>query len=93
MPQKREEFQRAWGKIVAKAWSDPTFKKNLIKDPSGTLKAHGIEIPAGKRVVITENTKDAFYLILPEKPAGDLSEEKLREVAAGSCASSVCQCR
>ena len=82
MPQKKEEFQKAWGKIIAKAWSDPAFKKNLIKDPSGTLKAQGMEIPSGKRVVVTENTKDTLCLILPEKPAGKLSEASL-EVAAG----------
>ena len=93
MPQKREEFQKAWGKIVAKAWSDPAFKKRLMENPTEVLKSNGIEIPSGTRVVIKENTKNEFHLTLPEKPTGELSEEKLREVAAGNSAPSpICHC-
>ena len=94
MPQKREEFQKAWGKIVAKAWSDPAFKKRLIENPNEILKANGIEISSGVHVVVKENTKDTFHLCLPEKPVGELSEEKLREVAAGNSAGTpawICQ--
>ena len=84
MPQKREEFQKAWGKIVAKAWSDPAFKKRLMDDPTEVLKSNGIEIPLGTRVVLKENTKDTFHLSLPEKPEKELSEERLKEIAAGN---------
>jgi hypothetical protein len=83
MQQKTENFKKAWAKIVAKAWSDPDFKKKLLKDPNAVFKSEGIDVPAGKRIVISESTKDTYYLTLPEKPSGELSEEKLKEVAAG----------
>ena len=83
MPQEREEFQKAWGKIIAKAWSDPAFKKRFLENPNEVLKSNGIEIPPGMRMVVKENGKETLYLTLPQKPVGELSEEKLREVAAG----------
>jgi len=90
MPQKREEFQKAWAKIVAKAWSDPEFKERLLEDPNGVLESHGIEIPAGTHLEISENTSDTFHLTLPEKPSGELSEENLQKVAAGIKWSDLC---
>ena len=61
-PQKREEFNKAWAKIIAKAWSDPAFNERLLKDPTGVLEPQGIEIPSGTHVALTEDTKDTFYL-------------------------------
>jgi hypothetical protein len=83
MAQKKEDFSKKWAKIVAKAWSDPTFKKRLKENPKEILESNGITIPAGTRVVISENTKETFYLTVPEKPAAELSEEKLKLIAAG----------
>ncbi len=83
MVQKKEDFQKKWAKVVAKAWSDPAFKKRLLENPKEILESNGLEIPEGTRLVINENTKTNFYLTLPEKPKGELSEEKLQEIAAG----------
>jgi len=83
MQQKREEFQKVWAKIMAKAWSDRAFKESLLKDPHAVLESHGIAIPTGIRVVISENTATTFYLTLPQKPEGELTDEKLQSIAAG----------
>ena len=91
MKQNREEINKAWTKIIAKAWSDPKFKEDLLKNPEKVLSAQGVTIPSGTRVVVNENTKSAFYLTLPEKPSGELSEEKLQKIAAaGSAGSGSC---
>jgi len=91
MPQKRAEFQKAWARIVAKAWSDPEFKERLLEDPSSVLESHGIEIPAGTHLEISENTSDTFHLTLPEKPSGELSVKQLEKIAAGEhCATGNC---
>jgi len=85
MPQNREEFQKIWAKVMAKAWSNPEFKERLLKDPKGVLESHGIEIPAGTQVEISENTSDRIHLSLPEKPSGELSEKALMDLSAGFC--------
>jgi hypothetical protein len=82
--QNYENFRKAWAKIVAKAWSDPAFKKKLLSNPAETFKTQGIEIPASKKIVINECTNDTLYLSLPEKVAGELSEETLQEIAGGA---------
>jgi len=37
----REEFQKAYGKVVAKAWADDGFKAKLLADPKTVLKENG----------------------------------------------------
>src|SRR3990167_7497370 len=81
--EQREAFQKAWAKLIAKAWSDSTFKERLFKNPKKVLKEQGIEFPEGVECKITENTDKIVYLNLPRKPEGNLSETQLREVAGG----------
>jgi hypothetical protein len=73
--------QKAWGKVVAKAWSDEVFKKRLLSDPKAALKEHGIEVPVAK-VVVVENTPQTVYFILPERPS-EIGVDELDQVAAG----------
>lgn len=44
---KREEFQKAYAKLVARAWSEPAFKNALIADPMSAFEDLGIEVPGG----------------------------------------------
>ena len=83
MPQPKEHTKNVWAKIVTHAWKDPKFKEKLIKNPDEILKSEGCDCH-GKKAKVVEDSKDTFYLVLPEKPAGNLSEEKLLEIAAGT---------
>jgi hypothetical protein len=40
----------AYGKVVARAWRDPTFKAKLIADPHAVLKEAGVAVPAVDKV-------------------------------------------
>ena len=90
----REEFQKAYGKVVAKAWADPDFKAKLLADPKTVLKENGLEFPEDVELRVVENTDKLVHLILPPEPTGQLSEEELEKVAGGGviwfCA---CACR
>ncbi|GAB1394961.1 hypothetical protein MASR1M60_31250 [Rhodocyclaceae bacterium] len=68
--------------LIAKCWADESFKQKLLADPAGTLKAEGIEMPAGVKVQAVENTAQQFTLVIPPKP-DDLSDEALEGVAGG----------
>lgn len=78
-----EEFQKAYGKLVAKAWEDEAFKAELLSDPMKVFKENGIEVPGGTEVKIVENTTDTMHFILPPEPTDELSEGELGEVSAG----------
>jgi len=81
----RAEMDKKMGQIIARAWSDADFKARLLADPAGTLRAAGIEVPAGVKVKAVENTDEQFYLVIPQKPE-ELSEEQLDHVTGGdSC--------
>ena len=86
----REEFQKAYGKVVAKAWADEDFKAKLLADPKTVLKGNGVEIPQDVEILVVENTDKIVHLILPPEPAGQLSEEELEVVNGGSSLFSLC---
>lgn len=70
------------GQLIAKCWADESFKQKLLADPAATLKAEGMELPAGLSVKAQENTDQVFHLVIPAKPT-DLSDEDLGKVDGG----------
>jgi hypothetical protein len=56
-----------YGEVVAKAWSDESFKERLKQDPHGVLAEHGIEVPQGTQVNVVEDTDSVQHLVLPLK--------------------------
>jgi hypothetical protein len=89
----REEFQKAYGKVVAKAWGDDDFKEKLLADPMMVLKENGVVIPEDVELRVVENTEEVVHLILPPEPAEQLSEEELESVAGGlsECLATICR--
>jgi Nitrile hydratase, alpha chain len=72
--------------VVTKAWSDPIFKTMLLTDPRAALIAAGGVLREGEVVKVVENTGKLVHLILPAGPPGELSEEALEEIVAGTAA-------
>ena len=77
----KEQFGQAWGKIVAKAWSDEAFKKRLLSEPNAVLKENGVDIPAGVQFKIMEDTDQLCHISLPNPP--DSLDLNTLEKAAG----------
>ena len=50
--------------LVAKAWSDPGFKANLIDDPRATLGEMGIDVGAIAELQVVENTDDLHHVVV-----------------------------
>lgn len=78
-----EEFQKAYGKLVAKAWEDESFKAELLTDPMKVFKENGIEVPDGLQVRMLENTTDTMHFILPPVPSDELTDDQLTGVSDG----------
>ncbi len=92
MVTRQEEFQKKWAKVIAKAWSDPAFKKKLLQNPEATLAQEGLPIPKGVHVEVHESTNKVLHFNLPPKPEGVLSEEKLLKMAAAGGAGTLTMC-
>lgn len=79
----QSEFQKAYGKLVAKAWEDEAFKAELLSDPMKVFKENGIDVPDGIEVRMVENTAETMHFILPPEPSDELTDEQLGETAGG----------
>lgn len=77
------EFQKAYGKLVAKAWEDDAFKDELFSDTAKVFKENGIELPEGLKVNLLENTEDTIHLVFPMSPSDELSDEQLENIDGG----------
>lgn len=61
---RRDERNVAMGKIVARAWRDPSFKSRLHESPREALSELGIEIPQSIDIAVLENTSEITHLVL-----------------------------
>lgn len=51
-------------KVVARAWTDPAFKRRLIKDTRGTLKELDVDIGTLAEFRVVENTADVHNVVV-----------------------------
>jgi formate-dependent phosphoribosylglycinamide formyltransferase (GAR transformylase) len=65
-----EDEQRKRQELIERAWSDPAFKAELLKNPKATLsKETGATFPTGASVTILQDTEKVVHLILPQPSA------------------------
>jgi nitrile hydratase len=51
-------------KVVAKAWTDPEYKQQLLADGTGAIAALGFKGPQGEHMVVLENTRDVHHVVV-----------------------------
>jgi hypothetical protein len=64
----KKEHRRKIAKVIAKAWSDESFKEDFLSKPRTVLEAHGIQVPPDLEVKVVEQTDKLMYIVLPFKP-------------------------
>lgn len=67
-------IMKKWSQLVAQVWADEKLKRRLMDNPATVLKEHGMEVPKGVEIRVVENTDKVYYLPLPPKPAGEVTE-------------------
>ena len=68
MEETREEQDKKYAKLIAKAWSDEAFKERLLTDSRAVLEAEGISVPPGVDVKVVEQTDTQFFIVIPKMP-------------------------
>jgi hypothetical protein len=51
----RQAFQRAWGKVMARAWADAAFKERLLAAPAAVFQEYGFEVPPNILIRVVSN--------------------------------------
>jgi len=75
MEETREEQGKKYAKLIAKAWSDESFKERLLSDSRAVLEAEGISVPPGVDVKVLEQTDTTFFIVIPKKPMSPSIDE------------------
>ncbi len=88
---KSNSVQDVLSKVIDKAWDNPSFKQELIKNPLEAIESatgERLNIPSGKKLVVIDQTNtEIIYLTIPPEPNLDdmeLTDEQLELVAGGS---------
>ena len=68
--------------IIAKSWSDPDFKQQLIDNPVEILKQQGLELPEGKNIKVLADDEQTRHLVIPARTE-ELEDEHLNQAAGG----------
>jgi hypothetical protein len=63
-----KEHRKKIAKVIAKAWSDRSFKEKLFSDPKEVLEANGISLPTDLEVKVVEQTNKLIYVVIPFRP-------------------------
>jgi hypothetical protein len=72
--------------LLARAAADPAFRQALLTDAKAAVERElGVTIPAGKKIVVLQESADVHYLVLPPPAANrELSDRELDAVSGGS---------
>ena len=83
--QTRKDFEL---KLIAKAWTDESFRQQLLSNPKAVVEQEfGEQLPEGMNVEIIQEPANTLYIVLPAKPessgSDELNDEELEAVAGG----------
>ncbi|RMF11678.1 MAG: thiocillin family RiPP [Alphaproteobacteria bacterium] len=78
-----QDAAKAYGQVIARAWSDPAFAAKLKSDPAAALAEAGVEVPDGAKVTSYFAEENEVVVLVPAKPSEELSDEALEAMAGG----------
>jgi len=74
-------------KLIEKAWKDPEFRREIVKDPKRMLeKQTGQKLPDAIKIYVHEEDASTLHFSIPPAPSNlnELSDEDLGKVAGGT---------
>jgi hypothetical protein len=80
-----EERERVKSRIIERAQKDEAFKSQLINDPKKAIESElGKSLPPHVQFHVVEETASSLYVVLPESPSKELSDQDLESVTGGT---------
>jgi hypothetical protein len=74
-------------RLIERAWKDPVFRNDVVKDPKGMLEKHtGQKLPEHVQIIVHEEDANTLHFSIPPPPSNlnELSDEDLERVAGGT---------
>ena len=73
-----------YAKLVARAWSDNSFKSKLLNNPTNALAEVGVAVPEGIAVEVLQDTTEKMHLVLPAAPNDSSHKDQELERISGA---------
>jgi len=71
-----------YAKLVARTWSDDSFKSRLLNNPTDALAEVGVTVPEGIAVKVLQDTTEQMHLVLPAAPDdGSHKDQELERIS------------
>ena len=70
---KKKALEKKWKGVVVKALTDESFKTNLVTNPIGVMKEHGLAVP--EECTVAVGTGGRIVIQSPENASDELKEE------------------
>ena len=71
--------------LIEKAQRDENFRQRLIGDPARVVSSEfKLTVPPRTKLTVLEENANSLYLVLPARTAGELNQEQLATVVAGT---------
>jgi hypothetical protein len=74
-------------KLIEKAWKDPEFRKEVLRDPKGMFEQYlGQKLPEQVEIFVHEEDASTLHFSIPPAPSNvrELSDGDLEKVAGGT---------
>ena len=74
-------------RLIEKAWKDPGFRENIIRDPKSMLESHtGQKLPQQFKIYVHQEDANTLHFSIPPAPSNvtELSDQDLEKVAGGT---------
>jgi hypothetical protein len=63
-----DEGRKNMAKVIARAWTDDTFRKKLHSHPHAALAEAGLKVPAEHKIKVMEDSADTTHVVIPRRP-------------------------
>jgi hypothetical protein len=86
MEEEMKEQGKKYAKLIAKAWSDASFKERLLADPRAVFEDEEIKVPQGVDIKVVEQTDTQIFFVIPRPPENVNILDAEERFAAEICA-------
>lgn len=65
--QAQRRVEKVFSRVVARSWHDGSYRRELLREPARVLRAAGLDVPEGVRVLVHQESQREMHVVLPAR--------------------------